>query len=56
MRRLLLLTLIVFTPILSFSQSNNNPTFTVTGKIIDAASKKPMEDAIIVLKVLIPIK
>src|SRR5680860_1079435 len=49
MRRLLL-TLIVLTPILSFSQKNNNPTFTVTGKIIDATSKKPLEDAIIVFK------
>ncbi|MFO7674683.1 MAG: outer membrane beta-barrel family protein [Lutibacter sp.] len=50
MRRLLLLTLIVFTPILSFSQSNNNPTYTISGKIIDAASKKPLEDATIIFK------
>ncbi|NEW80135.1 MAG: TonB-dependent receptor plug domain-containing protein, partial [Gelidibacter sp.] len=50
MRRLLLLTLIVFTPILSFSQSNTNPTYTITGKIIDATSKKPLEDATIIFK------
>ncbi|MDP3945490.1 MAG: outer membrane beta-barrel family protein [Lutibacter sp.] len=50
MRRLLLLTLIVFTPILSFSQSNNNPTYTISGKIIDAATKKPLEDATIIFK------
>jgi hypothetical protein len=50
MSRLLLLALIVLTPILCFSQKNNTPTFTVTGKIIDAGSKKPMEDAIIVFK------
>lgn len=50
MRRLLLLTLIVFTPILSFSQSNTNPTYTITGKIVDATSKKPLEDATIIFK------
>ncbi len=50
MRRLLLLTLIVFTPILIFSQTNNNPTYTITGKIIDAATKKPLEDATIIFK------
>ena len=50
MSRLLLLALIVLTPILCFSQKNNNPTFTVTGKIIDATSKKALEDAIIVFK------
>ncbi len=50
MRRLLLLTLMVFTPILIFSQKNNNPTYTITGKIIDAISKKPLEDATIIFK------
>jgi len=49
MRRLLLV-LILLTPILSFSQKNNNPTYTITGKIIDAASKKPLEDATIIFK------
>ncbi|MDO9595495.1 MAG: carboxypeptidase-like regulatory domain-containing protein, partial [Lutibacter sp.] len=50
MRRLLLLTLIVFTPILSFSQNNINPTYTISGKIIDASTKKPLEDATIIFK------
>jgi len=50
MRRLLLLTLIVFTPILSFSQTNINPTYTISGKIIDASTKKPLEDATIIFK------
>lgn len=46
----LLLALIVLTPILCFSQKNNNPTFTITGKIIESTSKKPLEDAIIIFK------
>lgn len=50
MRRLLLLTLFVFTPILSFSQTNTNPTYTISGKIIDASTKKPLEDATIIFK------
>lgn len=50
MRRLLLLTLIVFAPILIFSQSNNNATYTISGKIVDAATKKPLEDATIIFK------
>lgn len=49
MRRLLL-ALIILTPILSFSQKNTTPTYTITGKIIDAASKKPLEDATIIFK------
>lgn len=49
MRRLLL-ALIILTPILSFSQKNTTPTFTITGKIIDAVSKKPLEDATIIFK------
>ncbi|MBE0424344.1 MAG: TonB-dependent receptor [Lutibacter sp.] len=49
MKKLLLL-LIILTPILSFSQKNTTPTYTITGKIIDAASKKPMEDATIIFK------
>ncbi len=49
MRRLLLL-LILLTPILCFSQKNNNPNYTITGKIIDATSKKPIEDATIIFK------
>jgi len=49
MRKLLLL-LIILTPILSFSQKNTTPTYTITGKIIDATSKKPLEDATIIFK------
>ncbi len=49
MRRLLLM-LIIFTPILTFSQKDTNPTYTISGKIIAADSKKPLEDAIIVFK------
>ncbi|MDD3723613.1 MAG: carboxypeptidase-like regulatory domain-containing protein, partial [Lutibacter sp.] len=49
MRRLFLM-VIIFTPILAFSQENTNPTYTINGKIIDAASKKSLEDAIIVFK------
>ena len=49
MRKLLLL-LIILTPILSFSQKSTTPTYTITGKIIDAASKKPLEDATIIFK------
>ncbi|MDO9275141.1 MAG: outer membrane beta-barrel family protein [Lutibacter sp.] len=50
MRRLLLLTLIVFAPILSYSQKNINPTYAITGKIVDAATKKPLEDATVIFK------
>lgn len=49
MRKLLLL-LIILTPILSFSQKNTTPTCTITGKIIDATSKRPLEDATIIFK------
>lgn len=49
MRKLLLL-LIILTPILSFSQKNTTPIYTISGKIIDAASKKPLEDATIIFK------
>jgi len=49
MRRLLLM-LIILTPIFSFSQKNTTPTYTITGKIIDASSKKPLEDATIIFK------
>ncbi|HEY9169939.1 MAG TPA: outer membrane beta-barrel family protein [Lutibacter sp.] len=49
MRKLLLL-LIILSPIFSFSQKNTNPTYTITGKIIDAVSKKPLEDATIIFK------
>ncbi|MDP2069125.1 MAG: outer membrane beta-barrel family protein [Lutibacter sp.] len=49
MRRLLLV-LIILTPMLIFSQKNNYPTYTITGKIIDAATKKPLEDATIIFK------
>lgn len=48
--RTLLLALIILTPLLSFSQSNNNPTYTISGKIIDATTKKPLEDATIIFK------
>jgi len=48
--RILLLVLIILTPIVSFSQKKNNPTYTITGKIIDATSKMPLEDATIIFK------
>ncbi len=51
MRKLLLLLLLItLTPIVSFSQKHTNPTYTITGKIIDATSKKPLEDATIIFK------
>ena len=53
MRKLLLLLLLItLTPIVSFSQKNTNPTYTITGKIIDATSKKPLEDATIIFKII----
>lgn len=49
MRGILLL-LIILTPLLNFSQENKNPTYTISGKIIDAISKKPLEYATVVFK------
>lgn len=49
MRRILLL-LIILPPLISFSQKKNNPTYTISGKIIDAATKKPLEDATVIFK------
>ncbi|REE81641.1 outer membrane receptor protein involved in Fe transport [Lutibacter oceani] len=49
MRRISLL-LIILTPLLNFSQTQNKQTFTVSGKIIDASTKKPLEDATIIFK------
>jgi outer membrane receptor protein involved in Fe transport len=51
MRRIFLL-LIILTPILNFSQEKANPTYSISGKIIDANSKKPLEYATIVFKSL----
>jgi outer membrane receptor protein involved in Fe transport len=49
MRRILLL-LIILTPLINISQTKNVQTFTVSGKIIDAATKIPLEDATIIFK------
>jgi len=49
MRRLFLL-LIIITPLLIFSQEKNNPLYTISGKIIDASTLLPLEDATIVFK------
>ncbi len=47
-----LLLLIILTPLLNFSQENKNPIYTISGKIIDAASKNPLEYATVVFKSL----
>tara|TARA_R110001583_G_scaffold31233_3_gene107051 strand:+ start:747 stop:3137 length:2391 start_codon:yes stop_codon:yes gene_type:complete len=49
MKQLLLL-LIILPPIISFSQEKNKTTFTISGKIVDAATKKPLEDATVIFK------
>lgn len=51
MRKILLL-LTILTPIISFSQEKKTPTFTISGKIIDASSKDPIEYATVVFKSL----
>ncbi|MFD0762008.1 TonB-dependent receptor domain-containing protein [Lutibacter aestuarii] len=49
MKRILLL-LIILTPFLSISQNNNPKTYSISGKIIDAESKIPIELASIIFK------
>ena len=46
----LFLWLFILTPILLISQNKNNPTFTISGKIVDASSKIPLEYATIIFK------
>lgn len=48
MRKLILLFIVIYTPI--FAQNNATPTFTVSGKIIDAITKTPLEYTTIVFK------
>jgi len=49
MKRFLLL-LVVFTPILIHSQEEKLPIYTISGKIIDASTKLPVEDATVIFK------
>lgn len=49
MRRILLL-LIILTPLKNYSQNEKLPIFTVSGKIIDASTKQPIELASIIFK------
>ncbi|MFK5958778.1 MAG: outer membrane beta-barrel family protein [Lutibacter sp.] len=49
MRRLFLV-LIISIPSLIFSQQKNNPHYTISGKIIDASTQLPLEDATIIFK------
>lgn len=49
MRRLFLMLFIIF-PSLIFSQEKNNPIYTISGKIIDASTQLPLEDATIIFK------
>ncbi len=49
MRRVFLL-LIIISPLLIFSQENTNPVYSISGKVIDGISKKPLEYATIVFK------
>ncbi|PCH49027.1 MAG: hypothetical protein COC22_07240 [Flavobacteriaceae bacterium] len=49
MRRLFLVLFIII-PSLIFSQEKNNPIYTISGKILDASTKLPLEDATIVFK------
>lgn len=48
MRKIFLL-LIILTPLLNFSQTNN-PIYTISGKIVDTSTKLPIEDATIIFK------
>jgi len=48
MRKLILLFVLIYTPI--FAQNNATPTYTVSGKIIDANTKIPLDYATVVLK------
>ena len=49
MRRLFL-ALFIILPSLIFSQKKNNPLYTISGKILDASTKLPLEDATILFK------
>jgi hypothetical protein len=51
MRRIFLL-LIIISPLLIFSQENTNPVYSISGKILDGISKKPLEYATVVFKSL----
>lgn len=42
--------LTILSPLLNFSQNTNKSEFTVSGKIIDASTKKPIEDATVIFK------
>jgi len=44
------LVLIISIPSLIFSQQKNNPLYTISGKIIDASTQLPLEDATIIFK------
>jgi hypothetical protein len=49
MRKVILL-LILILPTLLFSQKKKSEIYTVSGKILDAITKKPIEDATIIFK------
>lgn len=49
MRKVLLILILVL-PTLLFSQKNHTNIYTVSGKILDAETKKPIEDATIIFK------
>jgi len=49
MRRLFL-ALFIIAPSIMFSQEKNNPLYTISGKIIDASTQLPLEDATILFK------
>ena len=49
MRRLFL-ALFIIAPLILFSQEKNNPLYTISGKIIDASTQLPLEDATILFK------
>jgi hypothetical protein len=51
MRRLFLV-LLISLPSLIYSQQKNNSLYTISGKIIDASTKLPLEDATIIFKSL----
>ena len=48
--RSIFLLLIILTPLINYSQKKKTPTYTISGKIIDSTSKKPLEDATIIFK------
>ncbi len=51
MRRFFLV-LFISLPSLIFSQKNNNPHYTISGKIIDASTQLPLEDATVIFKTI----